>query len=286
MKAILSPNPYRDRGLKVAQTAARILMESGCDIRFCLPFELDSRFELPKTLTYSKMEEEIKTADILICFGGDGTLLHAAKLAYQHDIPVLGVNMGSVGFMAELEHSELRQLSRLVKGDYKTEQRMMLEVSLFHDGKEVFSDLALNDAVITKGTVARVVDLAVTSDGEQMTTVSGDGVVVSTPTGSTAYSLSAGGPVVEPTAENIIVTPICAHALQSKSFVLSKNRTIEIKMAKQSRKCAFLSVDGGRGVRISNGDVIRIRTSERCVSLARLTNRSFYQILQSKLGRI
>lgn len=286
MKAILSPNPYRDRGLKVAQTAARILLESGCDIRFCLPFELDSRFELPRTLTYSKMEEEIKTADILICFGGDGTLLHAAKLAYQHDIPVLGVNMGSVGFMAELEHSELRQLSRLVKGDYKTEPRMMLEVSLLRDGKEVFTDLALNDAVITKGTVARVVDLAVTSDGELMSTVSGDGIVVATPTGSTAYSLSAGGPVVEPTAENMIVTPICAHALQSKSFVLPRNRTIEIKMAKQSRKCAFLSVDGGRGVRISNGDVIRIRTSERSVSLARLTNRSFYQILQTKLGRI
>lgn len=286
MKAILSPNPYRDRGLKVAQSAARILLESGCDIRFCLPFELDSRFELPKTLTYSNMEEEIKTADILICFGGDGTLLHAAKLAYQHAIPVLGVNMGSVGFMAELEHSELRQLSRLVKGDYKTEQRMMLEVSLLRDGKEVFADLALNDAVVTKGTVARVVDLAVTSDGEQVATVSGDGVVISTPTGSTAYSLSAGGPIVEPTAENIIVTPICAHALQSKSFVLSESRTIEIKMAKQNRKCAFLSVDGGRGVRISSGDVIRIRTSERGVSLARLTNRSFYQILQTKLGRI
>ncbi len=286
MKAILSPNPYRDRGLKVAQTAARILKESGCDTRFCLPFELDSHFELPKNLTYSKMEEEISTADILICFGGDGTLLHAAKLAYQNHIPVLGVNLGSVGFMAELEHSELRQLARLVKGDYQLEQRMMLEISLIRDGTEVFSDLALNDAVITKGTVARVVELSVASDGEPVSTVSGDGIVAATPTGSTAYSLSAGGPVVEPTAENIIITPICAHALQSKSFVLSKQRTVEIKMVKQNRKCAFLSVDGGRGVRISGGDVVRIRATERGVGLARLTNRSFYQILQTKLGRI
>lgn len=286
MKAILSPNPYRDRGLKVAQAAARILTDSGCETRFCLPFELDSHFELPKALSYSKMEDEIDSADILICFGGDGTLLHAAKLAYQHGIPVLGVNMGSVGFMAELEHSELRQLSRLVKGDYKVEQRMMLEITLLRDGKTVFTDLALNDAVITKGTIARVVDLMVSSDGEQVSSVSGDGVVVATPTGSTAYSLSAGGPVVEPTAENLVITPICAHALQSKSFVLSKNRVIEIKMAKQNRKCAFLSVDGGRGIRISSGDVVRIRALERGVSLARLTNRSFYQILQTKLGRI
>lgn len=285
MKIILSPNPYRDRGLKTAQAAARILKEAGVETRFCLPFELDPRFELPKHLTYAEINQEIPTADLLICFGGDGTLLHAAKVAYSYDVPIMGVNMGSVGFMAELEHSELQQLSRLAKGDYTIERRMMLDVSLIHERREIYSEHALNDAAITKGAVARVVELSVCSDGELISSLSGDGVLVSTPTGSTAYSLSAGGPIVEPTAQNIIITPICAHILQSKSFVLSKDRTVEIRLGRQARKTAYLSVDGGRAIRLSSGDLIRIRRSERSISLVRLTGRSFYQILLSKLGK-
>lgn len=285
MKIILSPNPYRDRGLRTAQSAARILREAGVETCFCLPFEPDPHFDLPKNLVYADIDSEITTADMLICFGGDGTLLHAAKLAYSWEVPIIGVNMGSVGFMAELEHSELKQLARLAKGDYSIEQRMMLDVSLIHENREIFSDLALNDAAITKGAVARVVELSVCSDGELISSLSGDGVVVATPTGSTAYSLSAGGPIVEPTAQNMIITPICAHALQAKSFVLSKDRVLEIRLGRQVRKTAYLSVDGGRAVRLSGGDLIRIRRSERCVSLVRLTGRSFYQILLSKLGR-
>ena len=162
---------------------------------------------------------------------------------------------------------------------------MMLDVSLIHENREIFSDHALNDAAITKGAVARVVEMGVYSDGELISSISGDGVVVATPTGSTAYSLSAGGPVVEPTAENLIITPICAHALQSKSFVLAKDRTVELKLGRQVRKTAYLSVDGGRAVRLSGGDTIRIRASEQGVGLVRMTQRSFYQILLSKLGK-
>ena len=225
MKIILSPNPYRDRGLKTAQAADRILKEVGVETCFCLPFEPDPHFELPKNLIYADIDSEITDADLLICFGGDGTLLHAAKLAYSYGVPIMGVNMGSVGFMAELEHSELKQLARLAKGDFKIEQRMMLDVSLIHERREIYFEHALNDAAITKGAVARVVEMSVSADGELISSLSGDGVLVSTPTGSTAYSLSAGGPVVEPTAENLIITPICAHVLQSKSYVLSKDRT-------------------------------------------------------------
>ncbi len=285
MKIILSPNPYRDRGLKTAQAAARILKEAGVETRFCLPFEPDPHFELPKHLSFAEINAELPTADLLICFGGDGTLLHAAKVAYSYDVPIMGVNMGSVGFMAELEHGELQQLSRLAKGDYQTERRMMLDVSLIHDRREIYSEHALNDAAITKGAVARVVELSVCSDGELISSLSGDGVLVSTPTGSTAYSLSAGGPIVEPTAQNIIITPVCAHILQSKSFVLSKDRIVEIRLGRQARKTAYLSVDGGRAIRLSGGDLIRIRRSERCIRLVKLTGRSFYQILLSKLGK-
>ena len=285
MKIILSPNPYRDRGLKTAQAADRILKEAGVETCFCLPFEPDPHFELPKNLIYADIDSEIADADLLICFGGDGTLLHAAKLAYSYGVPIMGVNMGSVGFMAELEHSELKHLARLAKGDYKIEQRMMLDVSLFHERREIYSEHALNDAAITKGAVARVVEMSVSADGELISSLSGDGVLVSTPTGSTAYSLSAGGPVVEPTAENLIITPICAHVLQSKSYVLSKDRTVEIRLGRQARKTAYLAVDGGRAIRLSGGDVIRIRRAERGISLARLTERSFYQTLRAKLGK-
>lgn len=284
MKVILSPNPYRDRGLRTAQAAARVLQDTGVDTCFCLPFEPDPHFELPKNLVYADIDSEITTADMLICFGGDGTLLHAAKLAHNCGVPIMGVNMGSVGFMAELEHGELKQLTRLAKKDYKIEQRMMIDVSLIHEKREIFSDVALNDAAITKGAVARVVELSAYADGELISSISGDGVVVSTPTGSTAYSLSAGGPVVEPTAQNIIITPICAHALQSKSFVLSKDRVVEIRMGKQLRKTSYLSVDGGRAVRLSSGDIIRIKMAKQGVKLVRMTQRSFYQILLSKLG--
>ncbi len=285
MKIIISPNPYRDRGLKTAQAAARILKDSGAETCFCLPFEPDPHFELPKNLVYADIDSELIDADLLICFGGDGTLLHAAKLAHSCDVPIMGVNMGSVGFMAELESSELKQLARLARGDYSIEKRMMLDVSLFHEGREIFSDLALNDAAVTKGAVARVVEVSVYADRELISSISGDGVLVATPTGSTAYSLSAGGPVVEPTAENIIITPICAHALQSKSFVLSRDRTVEIRMARQARKNAYLSVDGGRAVRLSGGDLIRVKRSEQAVRLVRLTKRSFYQTLMTKLGK-
>ena len=282
MKIILSPNPYRDRGLKTAQSAARILKEVGVETCFCLPFEPDPHFELPKNLVYADMDSEIGDADFLICFGGDGTLLHAAKLARAFDVPIMGVNMGSVGFLAELEHSELKQITRLAKREYSIERRMMLDVSLIHENREIFSDHALNDAAITKGAVARVVEMGVYSDGELISSISGDGVVVATPTGSTAYSLSAGGPVVEPTAENLIITPICAHDMQTRAIVTSADREITVQLARTGRKNAFLSVDGGKAVRLSSGDRITIRRSEHVTRLLRLTGRSFFEIIQNK----
>lgn len=285
MKVILSPNPYRDRGLKAAQNAARILRESGVETCYCLPFEPDPHFDLPKHLVYADMDSELADADMLVCFGGDGTLLHAAKQAYDNGVPIMGVNMGSVGFLAELEHSELKRLNQVARGEYTVESRMMLDVALIHEGEEIFSDRALNDAAITKGAVARVVEMSLFSDGQQISSLSGDGVVVATPTGSTAYSLSAGGPIVEPTADNLVITPIAAHALQAKSFVLSRDRVVEVRLARQARKNAYLSVDGGRAVRLSGGDVIRISRSVHSVKLVRITQRSFYQILLSKLGK-
>lgn len=288
MKVVLSPNPYRDRGLKAALRARDILRSAGAETALCLPFALEqgSHVELPKGQDYRNMQEELKNADLLICFGGDGTILHAAKDANAHSIPILGVNLGSVGFMAELEQGELEALARLPERKYSIEHRMMLDVTV-RRGREVLTrDVALNDAVITKGAVARIIDLDVKSDGALVGRFSGDGVVVATATGSTAYSMSAGGPIVEPTAENIIVSPICPHALHARSFVLDGRRAIAVKMGKLSRKTAYLSVDGGKAFRLGGSDQVELRRSKTKAKLAKLTNRSFYTVVNQKLGRM
>ena len=287
MKVILSPNPYRDHGLKAAQTAKKILEDSGVEVAVCLPFELDenSRTSVPADVELKRLDEELDNTDILVCFGGDGTILHAARDASPRNIPILGVNLGSVGFMAELEQNELSLLSRLPEKKYQIERRMMLDVSVRREGKRVFSETALNDAVIVKGAVARMLDLEVTGDRVAMCTFSGDGVIVATPTGSTGYCMAAGGPIVEPTSENTIMAPICAHSLHAKPFVLDSRRTVGVRIAPGSRKTAFLSVDGGRGFKIQPGDWVECRKSRQQTQLVRLTGRSFYEQINKKLGK-
>ena len=287
MKIVLCPNPYRDRGLRAAQAAQRILENAGAQTAICLPFEVDqgSRLDLPAGAALGQIEEELEDADVLVCFGGDGTILHAAHEANARNIPILGVNLGSIGFMAELEHGELSLLARLAGGRFGIERRMMLDVSVRREGRRVFEQQALNDAVLTKGAVARVLDLEVTGDRVTISSFSGDGLVVATPTGSTAYSMAAGGPIVEPTAENIIIAPICAHSLHAKPFVLGANRSVGVRLAPGSKKTAYLSVDGGRAFRVGPGDWVECRRSRQTTQLVKLTGRSFYERINQKLGK-
>ena len=287
MKIVLSPNPYRDRGLRAAQSARRILENAGVQTAICLPFEVEQggRLDLPAGVLLSDPAEELADADVLVCFGGDGTILHAAHEANARGIPVLGVNLGSIGFMAELEHGELSLLSRLAGGRFGIERRMMLDVCVRREGRVVFSEQALNDAVITKGAVARVLDLEVTGDRVTISSFAGDGLVVSTPTGSTAYSMAAGGPIVEPTAANILITPICAHSLHAKPFVLDAGRSVGVRLTPGGKKTAYLSVDGGRAFRVGPGDWVECRRSRQTTQLVKLTGRSFYERINQKLGK-
>ena len=286
MKIVLSPNPYRDKGLKTAQAAEKILREAGAETCMSFPFSLErGNVEGPSHLQFLPQETAFAGAELLICFGGDGTILHVAKDAERHGIPVLGVNLGGVGFMAELEADQLSLLERLPQKRYRLEERMMLDVAVRREGRVIFRDTALNDAVITKGAVARIIDLEVRADGTTMGNYPGDGLIVSTPTGSTAYAMSAGGPIVEPTAESILITPICPHTLHARSFVLDRNRSVAVKMGKLSRKTAYLSVDGGKAFRLGGSDQVELRRSKSKAKLIRLTNRSFYTVLDQKLGR-
>lgn len=287
MKIVLSPNPYRDRGLRAAQSAQRILENAGVQTAICLPFEVEQagRLELPAGVILGDPGEELADADVLVCFGGDGTILHAAHEANARNIPVLGVNLGSIGFMAELEHGELSLLARLATGKFGIERRMMLDVCVRREGRVVFSEQALNDAVVTKGAVARVLDLEVTGDRVAISSFAGDGVVVATPTGSTAYSMAAGGPIVEPTAANIIIAPICAHSLHAKPFVLDAGRSVGVRLVPGSKKTAYLSVDGGRAFRVVPGDWVECRRSRQATQMVKLTGRSFYERINQKLGK-
>ncbi len=282
MKIVLTPNPYRDRNFKYVEQAVSILQDAGIETRVCLPFDVDKNFELPKDFKLNDLNREIKNADMLICFGGDGTILHSSKIATRHHVPILGVNIGTMGFMAELEAGELPMLANLAQGDYRVEKRMMLRVTVHNEGRELFDETALNDAAITKGAIARVIQMSVECDGVEAISCAGDGLVVCTPTGSTAYSMSAGGPIVEPSAQNIIITPICAHAFQAKGIVTAPWRTISIRLGKLGRRNAFLSVDGGRAFRLNVGDVVTVRKAEQETRLVRLKDTSFYEILNNK----
>ena len=281
-RAILTPNPYRDKNFNTVREAMRILQDAGMEVRLCLPFEVDKTYDLPKDLRFYRLDREINNTDVVICFGGDGTILHTAKLATRSGVPVLGVNIGTMGFMAELECAELEQLARLAQDDFTIDERSMLDVLVQRDRDIIFHELCLNDAVITKGAVARIVHLNVECDGVQVMECGGDGIVLATPTGSTAYSLSAGGPIVEPEAANILITPICAHDIGSRCIVVSDKRKITVQLVRNARRNAFLSVDGGKALRLNMGDVTTVRRSDKVTKLIRLKNRSFFDVIHTK----
>ena len=279
----LCPSPYRDKGLAAAKEADAILRRMGMETVFCLPFRPeggDQQFGV----VCKPLQQELRGSDLIIAFGGDGTILHLARTAATRGIPVLGVNLGSLGFMSDLERSELHLLQNLAQGRFRREKRMMLDVSVLREGRTVYVSSALNDAVVSKGAMARVVRLQVMAGDDQLGVFSGDGIVVATPTGSTGYSLSAGGPIVEPTAQNFVISPICAHTVFSSSFVLSAAGSVSVSSAEQSRKQIYLSVDGGKAFALRPGDRVRVCRSRYETELLRLTDRSLYEILRTKMA--
>ena len=281
-RVILTPNPYRDKGFRTVLAAQKILNDAGVETRICLPFDVDRSFELPRDIRFSRLDRELQRSDAVICFGGDGTILHMAKAATRHRLPILGVNIGTMGFIAELESSELEELARLAHDDYSLDSRMMLDVTVRRDRDVILHDIALNDVTVTKGAVARIVHLDVRCDGVPAMDFGGDGLIVSTPTGSTAYSISAGGPIVEPDARNIVMTPICAHDVMTRCIVASDKRTVSVRLSATARRNAFLSVDGGKALKMNMGDVAEICCSKLETKLIRLKDRSFYDVVTTK----
>jgi len=219
----------------------------------------------------------------IVVLGGDGTLLSVARTWPFWGMPLLGVNLGNLGFLTEVEEVDvLSALSALRRGDYALQERMMLRVLVNRDGRQVFESVVLNDCVVTKGAFARMIRLEVHIGDNFFKTFPADGVIVSTPTGSTAYSLSAGGPIVDPTMRLMLLTPICPHMLQARPLVVSPNDRIAVKVH-SLHEDVVLTLDGQEGVRVYPRDVVVVECSDIVTRLVKIVPRSFYDVLRYKL---
>jgi NAD+ kinase len=221
--------------------------------------------------------------DVVLVLGGDGTLLSVARLLEGTDQPILGINLGSLGFLTELGLEELfGSLERILEGEYTIEPRVRLEASLHREGEQIGHYQVLNDVVINKGALARIIDLETYVDDQKVTNYQADGLIVSTPTGSTAYSLAAGGPIIEPTLDVIVIAPICPHTLTNRPLVIPGGSRVELCLLSDSG-AVFLTLDGQEGTRLNQGDCVRIRVSDKKVNLVRTGARNFYDVLSAKL---
>jgi NAD+ kinase len=245
---------------------------------------LVAQFLRARGLTVTTDEAEIgKTADLVVVLGGDGTLIHAATLL-ERAVPILGVNMGKLGFMTEVPQSELyTSLEEVLAGSARVSERMKLRVHLHRAGaRERAVDMeVLNDLVIAKGALSRMVELEIRCSGTFVSTLRGDGVIVATPTGSTAYALAAAGPIMYPTMRGVILAPICPHTLTQRPLVVSEKENLEIWLKNDSE--VFLTLDGQKGLKLERGDRVQVQQSQNRVLLVQNPRIDFFGILRAKL---
>ena len=237
---------------------------------------------LGETGGYQKTQLATK-ADVLLVLGGDGTMLNAARLAAERGILILGVNMGGLGFLTEVRLDKLYpSLERVFANDYVVDERLMLKTHVHRHGETVTQGVVLNDVVISKGTLARMIEITVAIQGQFITNLRGDGLIVSTPTGSTAYSLSAGGPIIDPAVQSLMLTPICPHTLTHRPLIVPAGAEIEITLTSKDDG-AMATLDGQVGVALTHGDTIEIRQLEKRTRLIRFPETRYYEVLREKL---
>lgn len=222
-----------------------------------------------------------KIADIIITIGGDGTIIRFAKRAALDNKPVLGINAGRMGYLANIEQNELELISKLKSKEFFIEKRMMLSCELCENGRVINEYTALNDAVISSGFISRIIDISAGVGGDSIS-YRADGIIVSTPTGSTAYSMSAGGPIIDPLTESFCITPICSHSLSAKPILLGAQNTIKLKAFSKKRTEIFLTIDGRKVAQMRPFTEVRVKKSDKTVQLIRLNDRSFFKTLSYK----
>lgn len=273
MKIALIINSSKNNAVSIAKKVADFLKDKGAELLILEPFS-----EMITSAKVCDDEKLYSLCDVVVAIGGDGTIIHSAKKAALHNKAILGINAGRLGYLAGLEENEISLLDDLLNGNYEIEKRMLLSVEL--NGKELY---CLNDAVISKGTHSRMIDITV-SVGNDNVSYRADGLIAATPTGSTAYSLSAGGPIIDPSLESIALTPICPQSLFARPILLHSDALVSITADPPEETGAFLTIDGEESFSLSKNAVVWVKKAENIsVSLIKLQDRAFLTALSEKL---
>ncbi len=279
MKISIFPNFNNEKVMPIFTQTVSVLKRLG--VSLSLPIECNAAYN---DCDISYGGDEIMTdCDVAIAIGGDGTTLNVAKKAAFNDKPVLGINAGRLGFMSGLERNELELLENLVKGDYEIDERMMLKAGIIENNEEKSVHHCLNDIVISRGNFARLIDISIICDGRTVSNMRADGIIISTPTGSTAYSMAAGGPVVSPEADCIIETPICPHSLMDRSIIFSSDKELIVVASNDMNNRTVMTSDGQEAVELSAESKIAISVSPLKAKLIKIKPENFYEILNRKL---
>jgi NAD+ kinase len=269
--------PGRKEPQEILQELLPFLRQKGCEAF------VDAETAAALSINGFSRDEIVSRVDLVLVLGGDGTMLSVSRLVAEQGVPILGINLGSLGFITEVSRDEIfSSVNKMLNDGCAIEERLMLSAAVHRDGKKLTEYTVLNDVVINKGAVARIIDLETNINGNYVTTFKADGLIISTPTGSTAYSLSAGGPILYPTLESIVLTPICSHTLTNRPIVLPDNFKIEIIIKKISGD-VFLTLDGQVGFSLRMGDVIEINKADYKTKLLVPLERDYFRVLRTKL---
>lgn len=280
MKITLIPNLTRTEAFRVTCGVCENLDRLGAKYSF---FEENKEKFSSTKASFLPPEEALEDCDAVIAVGGDGSIIHAAKYAVMHGKPILGINAGRLAYMAGLEDNELYLLSRLIEGDYTLDRRIMLKASIIDGGECLSSDFCVNDCFITNEEKQRMSLIDVALNGRVFNSYLCDGIVVATPTGSTAYSLSAGGPIVDPELESMLLTPVCPHSLVDRSLIFGADTVITVSSAENERLC--LSADGMKPQIIERGFTAQISRARHTANFIRIKADSFIDIVYKKLAQ-
>lgn len=254
-----------------------------CDAQVFMKAELTDYFADFGITFYDNFTKMLSDCDIVIAVGGDGTIIHCAHHAAAMEKPILGINIGRLGFVAGLETNELDELKNLVDGNFTIEERMMLEIKLVNNGVPE-THYALNDAVLARGALSRILDLKVNFNDKNVCDYRADGLIISTPTGSTAYSLSAGGPVIDPSISCILLSPICPHSLLTRSVIFGPDARLSVLASSNYDSEMFLTIDGDTAILINDKQQIEFSRAKQTVRIIKLKDNNFYEVVNEKLA--
>jgi NAD+ kinase len=281
MKAAVIVNTGKENAIKCAKKIVALFLEN--NVKVYMHRECKEYFCDPDVTIAADHYKLFETVDFAVTVGGDGTIIHSAKHAAENDVPMIGVNVGRLGFAAEVEPDNIDDLKRVLDGDYTVQNRMLLSVKVLHSDNTEEEFLAVNDATLARGQMSRIIDIFISLNNSPVTNYRADGVLFSTPTGSTAYALSAGGPILSPDMQCILLTPICPHSLISRSVLFNDEDTLSASVKLSDNTKAILSIDGEKNIEITPEDRVIVKKSDKQLKLITIYERNFYQLLDEKL---